>query len=320
MSRRLVPVILGLIALGATAARADDDKKNNEVEVKFIDGSTVRMVLIQESIEVITKFGKLSIPVSEIRGIDMGVHLPEGMEDKIQALIKQLNSDKFKDRDAAVNALVEMGARAYPALFNASKNADLEVQQRVQTALKKIKAAVPENMLRLSSQDRIITTEFPIVGQIVSPDFKVKTQYFGDLNLKLTELRSVAWVSGNLNTELAVEAAKYAVKDQWLDTNVTLADLYSKSGRNAQAESLLNKMIQNGAQGTDDEFGAILDYLSTNFPPVPEKINVNTATAWNLRNWLNFSEKQANAVVDYRKQNGDFKSLDDLKKHALDLQ
>ncbi len=77
---------------------------------------------------------------------------------------------------------------------------------------------------------------------------------------------------------------------------------------------VLNKMIQNGAQGTDDEFGAILDYLSTNFPPPPDKINVNTATAWNLRNWMNLSEKQANAVVDYRKQNGDFKTLDDLKK------
>ncbi len=77
---------------------------------------------------------------------------------------------------------------------------------------------------------------------------------------------------------------------------------------------VLNKMIQNGAQGTDDEFGAILDYLSTNFPPIPDKVNVNTATAWNLRNWMNFSDKQASAVVDYRKQNGDFKSLDDLKK------
>jgi competence protein ComEA len=77
---------------------------------------------------------------------------------------------------------------------------------------------------------------------------------------------------------------------------------------------VLNKMIQNGAQGTDEEFGAILDYLSTNFPPPPDKINVNTATAWNLRNWMNLPETQANAIVDFRKQNGDFKSLDDLKK------
>ena len=57
----------------------------------------------------------------------------------------------------------------------------------------------------------------------------------------------------------------------------------------------LNKMIQNGAQGSDDQFSAILDYLSTNFPPPPDKINVNTATAWNLRNWMNLSAKQADA-------------------------
>jgi competence protein ComEA len=77
---------------------------------------------------------------------------------------------------------------------------------------------------------------------------------------------------------------------------------------------VLNKMVENGAQGTDDEFNAILDYLTTNFPAPPDKINVNTATVWNLRNWMNLSEKQSNAVVDYRKQNGDFKNLDDLKK------
>ena len=76
----------------------------------------------------------------------------------------------------------------------------------------------------------------------------------------------------------------------------------------------LNKMIMNGAKGSDDEFGEILDYLTKNFGPAPDKVNVNKATAFELRNWLNFSDKQADAVVQYRKQNGDFKTLDDLKK------
>jgi len=76
----------------------------------------------------------------------------------------------------------------------------------------------------------------------------------------------------------------------------------------------LNKMIMNGAKGSDDEFGEILDYLVKNFGPPPDKVNVNKSTAFELRNWLNFSDKQADAVVQYRKQNGDFKSLDDLKK------
>lgn len=76
----------------------------------------------------------------------------------------------------------------------------------------------------------------------------------------------------------------------------------------------LNKMIGIGAQGSDDDFGAILTYLTTNFGPMPAKININKVTAMNLRNWLGLSEKQASLIVAYRTKNGDFKSLDEVEK------
>lgn len=74
------------------------------------------------------------------------------------------------------------------------------------------------------------------------------------------------------------------------------------------------QMIQNGAQGTNEQFGAIVYYLSKHFGPPPATVNVNTATAMDFRNWLYFTEKQADAIVDYRKQHGDFKSIADLEK------
>lgn len=77
---------------------------------------------------------------------------------------------------------------------------------------------------------------------------------------------------------------------------------------------VLNQMIQNGAQGSNDDFSAILQYLVTNFGPMPPKVNVNKATAMNFRSWLGMPEKEAEAIVAYRQQHGDFKSLDDLKK------
>jgi len=77
---------------------------------------------------------------------------------------------------------------------------------------------------------------------------------------------------------------------------------------------LLNQMIQNGAQGSDDDFSAILQYLVTNFGPMPPKVNINKATAMNLRSWLGMPEKEAEDIVAYRTQHGDFKSLDDVKK------
>jgi competence protein ComEA len=69
-------------------------------------------------------------------------------------------------------------------------------------------------------------------------------------------------------------------------------------------------MIQRGAQGSDDEFADIVDYLTNTL----SKINVNQATAQQLRSGLGLSEKEAAAVLHYRDEKGDFKTIDDLKK------
>ncbi len=68
-----------------------------------------------------------------------------------------------------------------------------------------------------------------------------------------------------------------------------------------------------GAQGTDEDFTEILDYLVKNFP-ANAPINVNKATAAQLETGLGFSSTEAEAVIKYREKNGDFKTADDLKK------
>jgi competence protein ComEA len=80
-------------------------------------------------------------------------------------------------------------------------------------------------------------------------------------------------------------------------------------------EDTITKMAGFGAVATDDEFTAILDYLEKNFPPASAgPINVNQATATQLETGLGLTNKEADAVIDYRKKNGDYKSIDDLKK------
>jgi len=68
-----------------------------------------------------------------------------------------------------------------------------------------------------------------------------------------------------------------------------------------------------GAQGTDEDYTEILDYLVKNFP-ANAPINVNKATAAQLESGLGFTTTEAEAVVKYREKNGDFKTADDLKK------
>jgi competence protein ComEA len=79
-------------------------------------------------------------------------------------------------------------------------------------------------------------------------------------------------------------------------------------------EETITKMAGFGAVGTDDEFTAILDYLVKNFPADSGLVNVNKATAAQLASGLGLSDAEAGAVVDYRKKNGDFKTIEDLKK------
>ncbi|HEY3940412.1 MAG TPA: helix-hairpin-helix domain-containing protein [Bryobacteraceae bacterium] len=78
-------------------------------------------------------------------------------------------------------------------------------------------------------------------------------------------------------------------------------------------------MVARGAQGSEDEFGEIVQYLAKNFPPqtaapAANAINVNKASAQDLKTGLQLSDKEAAAIVSYRQQNGDFKSVEQLEK------
>lgn len=70
------------------------------------------------------------------------------------------------------------------------------------------------------------------------------------------------------------------------------------------------KMGERGAEGTDEQFEAVIQYLTKNFG----KINVNAATADEIAGGLGFSAKEAAAIVDYREKNGVYKDVSDLSK------
>ena len=88
----------------------------------------------------------------------------------------------------------------------------------------------------------------------------------------------------------------------------------------------ITKMVGYGATGTDEDFQAILDYVTKNYgldsagaaAPAPaagtHKITVNTETAAQLVTDLGLTDDEAKVFVDFRDKNGPFKTIDDLKK------
>jgi competence protein ComEA len=80
----------------------------------------------------------------------------------------------------------------------------------------------------------------------------------------------------------------------------------------------VDDMVARGAEGTDDQFDQIVDYLSKNFGPAKKteqapQINVNMANAAELASALGVSNHDASAIVEYREKNGKFKQWTDLK-------
>jgi competence protein ComEA len=92
--------------------------------------------------------------------------------------------------------------------------------------------------------------------------------------------------------------------------------------RRSAWEDTIVKMMKLGAEGSDEELDAVLGYLSTHFgPEAPKPLEINKARAVDLEAVLLLRRSQAEAVIAYRTQHGDFKSVDDLRKvPGLDFQ
>jgi competence protein ComEA len=93
---------------------------------------------------------------------------------------------------------------------------------------------------------------------------------------------------------LDVVVAQHATKDGW--------------------SSIVDYMVSRGASGTPEEIQTIVEYLAKNFPAAAAKTNVNKATSMDLQTQLELSAKDADAIVKYRTDHGNFKDFDSLAK------
>ncbi len=75
-------------------------------------------------------------------------------------------------------------------------------------------------------------------------------------------------------------------------------------------DDTLGRMKSFGAQVTDEQLAEVRSFLLRNYG----RAKINTATAKDLSPVLNVTPALAEAVVVYRRDNGPFKTLDDLKR------
>jgi len=69
------------------------------------DGTILRAVSLSGSLDLVTRYGKLTIPVKDIRKIQVGLRLSKEEAGEIQRLVKQFVGENPKERKAAFWAL-----------------------------------------------------------------------------------------------------------------------------------------------------------------------------------------------------------------------
>jgi len=75
-------------------------------------------------------------------------------------------------------------------------------------------------------------------------------------------------------------------------------------------KNTVDEMASRGAEGTDEQLDIIIDYLAKCFGP---RVNVNKAAAKVLETEFEITTKEAEAIVQYRQEKGDFKDLAGMK-------
>lgn len=96
----------------------------------------------------------------------------------------------------------------------------------------------------------------------------------------------------------------------------SLVNITAQQKSKEEWQAKVTEMLQEEADVTAPERETIVKYLATHFPKVgaPPKINVNKATAKDLETSLEVSIKDAEAIVHYREDQGNFKTIEELKK------
>jgi len=196
---------LGLIAVAwfvvaAVAHAVDEPKKAEEpladpaaIEVHFSDGSVLKMTVQEDSFEITTSAGKKTVKLSEVRKIRLTPRLDDADKKKIDAAIKDLGSDAFKDRQRAMIELIRFGIKAYPALVVASEKGDAETRKRAGEIIETFKQTLPEEMFDIPTEDSLWTREGKLVGKISQTSWKAKTTQFGEVQVKIGDVRQVRW-------------------------------------------------------------------------------------------------------------------------------
>lgn len=174
-----------------------------DVEVKYIDDSTMKLKILDDRLELVTRYGLLQIPLSEVRRIEFATRTPPDVAERVSAAIARLGHPDFQAREAASAELRTYRERAYLPLLKALKHQDPEVSRRAEEALRHLQSRLTPAQLEPKEFDVVHTEESKITGKLTVAAVRVVTFQFGEQTLRLADVKTLRSASGVAADDLA---------------------------------------------------------------------------------------------------------------------
>lgn len=158
MTRFLVPLFsLAVVPLAAAQPPKADPPKTDAWEARRPDGKLQKMTVPDQTLPLETAFGPLKVPTAEVRRIEFGVRYSDADRRRVTDAIADVLAADARTRERGKEALLDLGAKAYPLVARAAKGrrADPHLGQ----VLDKLKAALPDPDVDLRDYDLVFTTD-----------------------------------------------------------------------------------------------------------------------------------------------------------------
>lgn len=161
------------------------------VEIRFTDGSRLKVILADERIDIDSTHGKLSIPAGDVRMIEFARRWTDAQKQEVERWIAELGGDDLARRKAAAAQLLAHPDRTFAALVQAARSNSQTLAEQAEELLKQLRAEFSPAELAPRDLDVVQTDDTKIAGRLLNPVIKLQTTQFGVLDLKLADARSL---------------------------------------------------------------------------------------------------------------------------------
>lgn len=211
-------------------------QKNVEVKLNLLDGNVITGTSQMNDIELITAYGKLTIPVSNVSTVKVGLGKDKATYDKAISYLKILNNSNSDDtRKGAYNDVLKLGIKAISAVAdflsdpkNYNENSTYNGEYTPENLMSELKSA--HNVDDNTEVDDIITidNQYTMGGAFSFQKMDIKTEY-GNLSVPKEKIKSVDIsvinASGSGDFSFKLNASKHISSNQnggWLKTGIVL--------------------------------------------------------------------------------------------------